>query len=86
MICAACSHAGSMIDVADPQKIEALHAMCVYPKSCTCQHMTTSLVEKSYRAKRSEVEESTRWPSGVAEESGDRGNSSTGSNRESTDE
>ena len=41
MICEACSYAADVkvrMLKPDDQRIKALHAMCVFPKSCCCQH------------------------------------------------
>lgn len=43
MICDVCKYAADApymkgIPEGDKQRIQALHAMCVFPKSCCCQH------------------------------------------------
>lgn len=47
MMCPTCKYAGvTFIQVGSAKLAREMHSLCEYPKTCTCQHMCVSMIQK----------------------------------------
>lgn len=50
MMCDTCKYAGEVLskDFYFEEYLKGVHALCEYPETCTCQHMTTTQGEAKW--------------------------------------